>query len=475
MLKATQATIAAIALLSPLAAPAQELVSPQAAVVPVEMGKSFTAPPRPPEMPAPLLGLHRSKPSAPRQAYGLPEVLQLATQNNPTLRQSRQHISAEFAKALQAGLYPNPVLSYEAEQVFVDVAGDKDSPGEFQGAVIQQRFVTAGKLRLSREKYLRRAQVAEHQAMAQQFRVCNDVRLHFYDTLAEAERLRIQRELVKLAEDAVQTAQESYNMGQARRSEVRSANVSLQRARLEALRRENSREQAFRRLTALVGVALADGDVAGDLAPRCEPISFDDALSKLLAESPELAAARAKLLVDRATVRREEVEWVPDVVVRGGSGYNFEAKETTAVAGVSIEAPLYDRNQGTVRQARNDYARQQCEVKRVELDLQQRLADAHQEYVTAWQHAEEYERYILPELKAAYAELLQSYKQNRVDWPDVLMAQHDYFDAQLQQVDNLLTVRKQETLIHGYLLHGGLTAAPGIAPPGHIDAVPKPR
>ena len=146
-------------------------------------------------------------------------------------------------------------------------------------------------------------------------------------------------------------------MGQARRPEVRKTNVALQRARLSLLSARNARREAFRKLSALVGLPLTEGQVVGDLVPQCEPPSFEDALGRVLAESPELAAARAKLAVDRATVERERVEWVPDLVATGGAGYNFEAQETTAVAGLAIEFPLYDRNQGTVRQARTDYAR----------------------------------------------------------------------------------------------------------------------
>jgi hypothetical protein len=36
-------------------------------------------------------------------------------------------------------------------------------------------------------------------------------------------------------------------------------------------------------------------------------------------------------------------------------------------------------------------------------------------------------------------------------------------------------VRTQAVLVRGYLLHGGLMAAAGPTPPGHIDAVAKPR
>lgn len=457
---------------------AEELISPFAAEVPPTAGYRYTAPPQIPSQPLAIAEIdapHANVSDHAGTSYSLEELLALAAQSNPTLRQARLHISAEMGKALQAGLYPNPMVSYEGDQIFLDTADDTDSPGEFQGGVIQQRIVTAGKLRLSREKYLRRAHVSEHLAMVQQFRVCNDVRIHFYSALAAAETLGIRRELLKTAEDSAVTAQESYNLGQANRPEVRRANVALQRSRLDLLNAENTYQEMLRRLTALVGIPLRVGNLQGELMPQRPVLSFDEAYGRLLTESPELAAARAKLAVDQVTVRRESVEWVPDIVVRGGTGYNFDADETTAVAGVTIEVPLYDRNQGTVRQARADYARQRQEIQRVELMLRNQLASTYQGYVTALQHAHEYERVILPELKAAYAELLDSYKQNRVAWPDVLDSQREYFDARLTQVDNLLRARTREVLIYGYLLHDGLMAAPGSTPPGHIDAVPKPR
>lgn len=452
---------------------AQEPIEPPRASVPSQAGSSYTPPPKlPSALESRLFGSPAPATSA---AYGLSEVLSIASQNNPTLRQAQLHISAETAKALQAGLYPNPTLSYVGEQIFVDTEDDKDSPGEFQGGELEQRFVTAGKLRLSRQKYMQRAHVAEHQAMAQQFRVCNDVRIHFYRALAAQYVVELRRELLKTAEDVAVTAQESYNMGQARRPEVRRANVRLQQARLEAMTAENRCRQMLRKLSAMVGVDLATGRIEGELESGCPQLTFEDALYRILGESPEVAAARAKLAVDRLTLARENVEWVPDVVVRGGAGYNFEANETVASAGVSVEAPIYDYNQGTIRQAQADLARQRREIERVELDLKSRLADVYQPYLTAMQHAEQYQEYILPELKAAYAELLESYEENRVDWPEVLDAQQEYFDARLAQVDNLLEARTQEVLIYGYLLHDGLMAATGVVPPGHIDAVPKPR
>jgi hypothetical protein len=63
----------------------------------------------------------------------------------------------------------------------------------------------------------------------------------------------------------------------------------------------------------------------------------------------------------------------------------------------------------------------------------------------------------------------------RQNWGDVLRSQREYFDLREQYVQNLILWRTNEALIDGFLLHGGLDAAPSPTPPGHIDAVAQPR
>ncbi|MCA9212808.1 MAG: thymidylate synthase, partial [Planctomycetales bacterium] len=262
---------------------------------------------------------------------------------------------------------------------------------------------------------------------------------------------------------------------EAPRFQVRKANIQLQRTRLDLQRAEHEYRRHFRELSSLVGIEIPVGSLAGTLNGTESQMSFDEALGRVLDQSPELMAARAKLSADRTSIRREEVEWIPDIVVSAGSGYNFDAKETVAVADVSIEIPFFDRNQGTIDQARADYHRQQNEIRRIELSLRKMLANVYQEYAMSYEHATEYRDTIVPEARAAYRELLQSYKANRVEWPDVLEAQRDYSEMRVAQITFEEQLRRNEVLIHGFLLHDGLRAADGPTPPGHIDAVPKPR
>ncbi|MGV3486955.1 MAG: TolC family protein [Planctomycetaceae bacterium] len=435
---------------------------------PVEAGNVFIPAPEIPRAPSLSWPPQRSMSDA--TALTLADVEALACQGNPTLLQARAQVQGAIGKAIQAGLWPNPTLIYSAEQI--GVAG---TAGEFHGGLVRQRIVTAHKLDLSRAKYLARTRTAEWVALAQQYRVLNDIRLHYFRTRGRQELVAVQQELLKNSEDSVVTFGEMHNVGQATRAEVHQANVRLQQQRLKVLMAENDFRQSAEELMALAGADVPASTFATPLAGPLAVIDWDEAIYRLLEESPQIAAARSKLEADRIAIRREIAEPVPDIIVQGGAGYNFEAGETVGAAQVMMEVPVFDWNQGTIRQAEADYARQTGELRRTELSLRQQLAQQYRNYLTAVQHVQNYEQVVLPEAKAAYDLRLQSYEVDRAPWTDVLAAEQDFFMHRAQYINNLIVWRENEVSIMGFLLHGGLSDPPNPTPPGHIDAVAQPR
>lgn len=411
-----------------------------------------------------------AKITQPAEPLTLETLLKVARMRNPTLGQARAQIEAQRGKAVQAGLYPNPVVGYTGEQI-----GVKGTPGEFQGGFLRQEIVTAGKLRLSSEKYRARAGIAEQLAVAQEYLVTNTVKVHYYQTLGAFRKLEIQRELLKTAEDTFLTVQEMLNVGQANQSELHQVRVLLQDQQLNVEQAENDLQMEWETLMAVVGVQLPPGRLAGELEGDLTPILWERALKRLLTESPEIKAAHAKLEADKITVRREEVEPIPNIVLEGAVGKNYEADETTYAAAVSVEIPLFDRNQGTVQQAKADLMRQQAEVRRTELRLRMGLAEQFRIYQTALQHVRDYKTIVLPESEKRYVTRLQSYRADRETWPAVLEAQHDFFQRRFLYIDLLVAWRRAQVAIEGLLLVDGLQAPTGVTPPGHIDSVPKPR
>jgi outer membrane protein TolC len=174
-------------------------------------------------------------PGTPQCPLSLADLEAIALGNNPTLAQAAAQVRASRGAALEAGLYPNPIVGYEAEQI-----GAAGTPGEFQGGFVQQTIVTAGKLRLSRAKYSQEAYEAQILAMGQQLVVLNGVRMRFYEVLADQRMVELRRELLLNAEENLRTTREMFNTGLANESDVLLAEVEVNRAQIDLADEENS-------------------------------------------------------------------------------------------------------------------------------------------------------------------------------------------------------------------------------------------
>src|SRR5438067_7233024 len=117
--------------------------------------------------------------SQPAAVLSLAALEQMAMQNNPTLAQAAANIDVARGRAVQSGLYPNPTVGYTGERI-----GAAGTAGELQGVFLNQTIVTAGKLRLNRAGFSQEILQMEAQALAQQYRVVNGVRVRFYQLLA---------------------------------------------------------------------------------------------------------------------------------------------------------------------------------------------------------------------------------------------------------------------------------------------------
>jgi cobalt-zinc-cadmium efflux system outer membrane protein len=395
----------------------------------------------------------------------------MALRGNPTLAQAAAAVDASRGKALQAGLYLNPIIGYRGENIGID-----GSAGEFQGGFVQQTIVTAGKLRLSRAKYNQEACEAELLALGQQYRVLNGVRLRFWELLALQRTIELHRSMVANAEEALRTTREMFNTGQANRAEVLLAENRVNDAKVALLTAENQYPALWQRLAALIGSPqLPPRPLAGDLDQAGPPLDWDSALSRLLAESPELQAVQAHVIRDQITVRREQVQPVPDIQLQGAAGYSFETRNAVATAEVGIRLPIFNRNQGTIQEAKADLARSQAEVARVELSLRQRLADAFNRYRTALETAQLYREGNVPKATEAYQVQLDMYRKRRTPWREVVMLQRNLLEVQERYTRSLLELHKAEVEIVGLLLVDGLTIPRAPLSGGHLEANPNPR
>jgi cobalt-zinc-cadmium efflux system outer membrane protein len=363
-------------------------------------------------------------------------------------------------------------VGYEGE--YDSIGGGRDET--WNGGFVSQEFVMGGKLRLSRAKWCRRVQIAQTNLDAQKHRVLNDVRTQYYRALAAQELVEAHREMLANGEDNLQTYREMLNVGQTNQSGLLRAQVDLQRDRLNLKQAEFELAHAWRVLVSFVGVPdHPQAALNGLLEPREAPLDWDSSLAQLLSSSPELEAAWQKIEHDKITIKREQAEPIPNIIAGITSIRSPVADTTQTTFTLGIPLPIFDRNQGTVRQARADLMQAHAEVRRLGLELRNRLATQYRDYQTAWENVQDYETTMLPKAKQSYDLLHESYKERRAAWPDVLMAQRFYIGLQVEQISNLVMYRESDVAIRGMLLTGGLSIPPSPVNAGHIDSVPKPR
>jgi cobalt-zinc-cadmium efflux system outer membrane protein len=393
------------------------------------------------------------------QGLTLEELERMALGNNPTIRQAAAGVEAAAGRKLQAGLYPNPTVGATGDEI---ASGPIIRGGELGGA-FSQRIVTGGKLGLSRRVAEQDQREATAQADAQRYRVLNAVRSLYYQALGNQRTIQVRTQLAQLARQAVQVSRELANVGQADQPDLAAAEIEAERIELDLVTAQYERDRTWRQLAAVVNnPALLPSPLDGDLE-NLPKLDIEQALETIYRESPELRAANVSVERSSLAVRRASVEKIPDVTVSGGVRYNRELLEMglggmprpvgkEGFFDISVEIPLFNRNQGNVAAARAELEQSRLEVDRTRLALRARLAAAYQEYQAATATAERYRSTMIPRAQQAYQLYFAAFQRMGAAYPQALVAQRNLFQLQDDYVRALVRAWQSSVEIQGLLL-----------------------
>ena len=385
---------------------------------------------------------------------------QLAEQNNPTLKQAAALVRNSAGLARQAGLWPNPSVGYQGEQI----RGGSYGGGE-QGGFIQQNIVLGGKLRLRQNVFDQERKVNEIGVEERKLNVAGAVRIQFYTALAQLRTVEIRRHLLQLSMDAAATAHQLANVGQADAPDILQAEVEAEQAKLDFDTAQRQYIQAYYQLAAIAGdpqmpLSLLEGDL--DNPPD---IDAEHIAQSIIQESPSVRRAQQEAARAEAALKRDKREAIPDLSLRAGAQQNLEPDPTTArsvgaqgFATVGIQIPIFNRNQGNVRAAMAELERSQQEANRIKLSLTQAAQPFIQQYLTNKLQAERYRTQMIPRAQRAYELYLQKYRNMAAAYPEVIISQRTLFQLQERYVQTLAGLWITAVQLQNYLLVDGLTA-----------------
>ncbi len=411
---------------------------------------------------APTPGVVERKPSAiPAGPLQVDDLVGRAIALNPRLARATFAIDAAQGRFAQAGLYPNPVLAVTADEL-----GDRQGPGGIITAPqISQEIVTGRKLSLSQAVAAREVDQSTLGLLRERYAVIGSVRAAFYDLYALERRIGVLEELAKLAADAVTNGQALFDSKRIARLDLVQLEVESARFRSQSESAKRELPSARKRLAAAVGdPRLEIGTIAGpyDDVPKYDP---DRTLDTVLATHPEIRSAR--IAVDRAnaSVRRAQVEWIPNLTVSSGYVYQGQNKSDDWLLGVSAPIPVWNRNQGNIRALKAESAMAGQDVGRVENELAERVAVALRSYSAAVTLAEQYRDEILPKAEETYKLSREAFKGLPFEYLRVIQAQRTVAEARLEYNRALGEAWRAAAELSGLLLEEWWPGPPPVRGP----------
>jgi cobalt-zinc-cadmium efflux system outer membrane protein len=384
----------------------------------------------------------------------LDDLEQIALESNPTLVQAMMAVQAAEGRYVQAGLCPNPEMVYIADEI-----GNDGTEG-LQGMGVGQEIVTNGKLRLGRAVASHEIQQARHGLEAQRWRVLNDVRAGYYEVLLAQRMIETNQRLAGIGQEGVDLTTKALQQGEVSRAQLLQARIEAQTAGLGLVEAQNRHRAAWQRLAAVLGQPeMEPRPLAGQLDENLPEYTWDDTFRDLLARSPELAQARSGVERARCELALQQAERRPNFAVGAAAKYDTGSEFTVADVEVVVPLPLFNRNQGNIIEAQAGLIAAQREVRRVELDLQTRLAEAFEQYAGARHQVQTYNDTILPDARESLDLVATGYREGEFGYLELLTAQRTYFDVNLSYLSSLDQLWAQTVDLEGLLLRGGLEAA----------------
>ena len=359
----------------------------------------------------------------------LAEFVALAERSHPRLRAALAAVEAARGKAVQARLYPNPMLAGASPQV-------SGAFSQWNGFVTQD-VVTAGKLKLAQQAALREVQKAEYELIRARFDVLRDVRQGFYALLVSQRRVEIYRLLLDIAKRSYEIGRQLAEAGEGTKADVLFWSIERDRADVRLLNAAVFIETGRRDLSAAVGLPRADvGTIEGDLLQQLPHFDLKPLQEEVVRRNARPRAAEAAVAGSQWALERAVVEPIPNVNVLGGYQRQVDYPPLDqGLVQVMVEVPLFDRNQGNIRAARAEIASARADLRMTELDLAARAAQAVASYRTAQRMVEWYEEFILPKARETVQLTQQLYAQGEVTFLALLQAQRILTETELAYVE----------------------------------------
>ncbi len=391
-------------------------------------------------------------PPGEKNALTLHDAANLALRHNPELAAFAREIRALEGGTIQAGLLRNPELMVNVENIgnVQPLQGDINSPKSVAQEVVQQittirlsQLIELGGKRAAR---VTAASLGEELAArdyeSRRLELIARVANVFTEVLAGQEQLRLAEENEQLAQRVVNTVAKRVQAGKVPPIEETRAGVALSTTRIAMVQAQRELEAARKRLALFWGNSGPQFSTAlGNLESVVVLPSFEVLAERALA-SPMALRAMKNVEQRKALLEVEYTKRIPNLTVNAGVVHHAQLGGNTPIMGLVMPLPLFDRNQGNLREAHQRIDKAIDEQEATELRLRTELTAAYEALSAASNEVKVLHREILPAAKSAFEVTNKGYELGRFGFLEMLDAQRTLFQNQLLYIRALANYQR---------------------------------
>lgn len=361
----------------------------------------------------------------------LQAAMELMLKQNPVLLSERQNLKIADANVRQARLLPNPDLEINSESYPIF----ESQPGSFLNN--QELTFRAGQTIETGGKRGKRTLVARNELSATSSDLENTIRqlklelkLRYYTVVLAKSQHDLAQENLKQFDEIIQLNEARFKQGELSGLEINRVRAERLRFFTDVLDSDLQLKNAKTALLELLGIL--DLNAAFDVAEKLgggfgPPLHLPDLQAQALQTRPDLLAAQQRLERNRSDVQLQKSEAIPNVTP--SFGYKRDFGMNTAVFGVTLPLPLFNRNQGGVARADAQVEQQRHEVQRAVLAVRRDVQESYQVLDTQTQKVRAMEENYVPSARNARDIGQQSYRLGALDLIALLDAERVYRDT----------------------------------------------
>ncbi|MHC4286913.1 MAG: TolC family protein [Planctomycetota bacterium] len=372
----------------------------------------------------------------PNGVITLREALALALMHNPELKAFSWDVRVSDARQLQAGLWPNPELDVEVE----NVGGSGELSG-FDGAETTIQLSQLIELGDKSDKRIKVASLEKELAgldyEAKRLDVFTEVTKAFINLLTAQQRLALKKELLQLSEELVGTVAKRVDAGKDSPLEKTKAAVAHSNIRIQHRQAVENLEFSRKQLASTWAEQSPRFESAAGELDSLSPLPSIGQLALLISQNPDMARWSLEIDKGRASLELEKARAVSDLTLSGGLRRFSETDDNAIVFGISIPLPISDTNQGGRMQAAYALSRVREEQRAAQSEIQMELARAYQALSNSHTEATELDEGILQGAESVFEASRTGYSEGKLDYLHVLDAQRTLFEVKTQYVDAL--------------------------------------